>query len=63
MAKDDKQDFTTNENGDLVFTREYLLSRGNCCQSGCQNCPYGYHEKIDPNYPAELQSPWEDQES
>jgi hypothetical protein len=30
------------ENGLLVFTREYHLKRGYCCQSGCRNCPYGF---------------------
>lgn len=30
------------ENGLLVFTREYHLKRGYCCQSGCRHCPYGY---------------------
>jgi hypothetical protein len=28
------------ENGRWVFTREYLLRRGNCCNSGCRHCPY-----------------------
>jgi hypothetical protein len=30
------------ENGLMVFTREYHLKRGYCCQSGCRNCPYGF---------------------
>jgi hypothetical protein len=30
------------ENGLYVFTREYLLKRGYCCQSGCRHCPYGF---------------------
>ncbi|PYP92082.1 MAG: hypothetical protein DMG65_05530 [Candidatus Angelobacter sp. Gp1-AA117] len=30
------------ENGLYVFTREYLLKRGFCCQSGCRHCPYGF---------------------
>jgi len=25
----------------LVFTREYHLKRGYCCNSGCRHCPYG----------------------
>jgi hypothetical protein len=28
------------EDGLLVFTREYLLTRP-CCGNGCRNCPYG----------------------
>ncbi|MCY4523310.1 MAG: hypothetical protein OXB84_01090 [Halobacteriovoraceae bacterium] len=31
-----------------------------CCQTGCPDCPYGYGEKVDPEYPAELQNPWKD---
>jgi hypothetical protein len=30
------------ENGLYVFTEEYLLKRGYCCQSGCRHCPYGF---------------------
>lgn len=32
------------EDGFMVFTSTYLLARGFCCQSGCRNCPYGFHE-------------------
>jgi hypothetical protein len=31
------------ENGLMVFTREYHLKRGYCCQSGCRHCPYGFN--------------------
>ena len=24
----------------LVFTAQYLLRRGYCCNSGCRHCPY-----------------------
>jgi Family of unknown function (DUF5522) len=24
----------------LVFTAQYHLKRGTCCQSGCRHCPY-----------------------
>ena len=30
------------ENGLYVFTEDYLLRRGYCCQSGCRHCPYGF---------------------
>lgn len=30
------------EEGLFVFTAEYLLERGHCCQSGCRHCPYGF---------------------
>jgi Family of unknown function (DUF5522)/Oxidoreductase-like protein, N-terminal len=26
--------------GRVVFTAYYLLRRGECCGSGCTNCPY-----------------------
>ena len=26
--------------GFTVMTREYLLARGYCCESGCRHCPY-----------------------
>jgi len=34
------KDFNWNADGFMVFTREYLLNRGFCCASNCQNCPY-----------------------
>jgi hypothetical protein len=49
-------------NGLMVFTEKYHTERGHCCQSGCKHCPYDYHSKVDPSVPAELQSPWEDEE-
>lgn len=30
------------EGGLFVFTREFLLKRGYCCESGCRHCPYDY---------------------
>jgi hypothetical protein len=30
----------TMEEGKLVFTAEFLLKRGYCCNSKCRNCPY-----------------------
>lgn len=49
-------DFIYDEKGLMILTRQYLLKRGRCCQSGCQNCPYGYANKANPDIPAELQS-------
>jgi len=34
------------EEGYLVFTEQYHLKRGYCCQSGCKHCPFGF--KADP---------------
>jgi hypothetical protein len=53
-------DYIINEEGNLVFTKAYLLKRGHCCQSGCTNCPYGYKDKTDPSVPAEFCDVWED---
>ncbi len=51
------EDFYYNEDGLMIFTAHFLKKRGFCCQSGCRHCPYGIHEKYDPNYPIELQNP------
>ncbi len=29
----------------MVFTKDYLLKRGYCCQNGCLNCPYGFSKE------------------
>jgi hypothetical protein len=42
MATDSAKDFYINEEGLLVFTREYHLKRGVCCGSGCLNCPFDH---------------------
>ena len=31
----------------MVFTEQYHLRRGYCCQSGCRHCPYGYAAEED----------------
>ncbi|AFL82887.1 hypothetical protein Belba_0219 [Belliella baltica DSM 15883] len=33
-------DYYLNENGMMVFTAQYHLRRGYCCDSGCKHCPY-----------------------
>ena len=35
-------DYYFNEQGLLVMTAAYHLSRGYCCGNGCQNCPYDF---------------------
>jgi hypothetical protein len=30
----------------IVFTSEFLLRRGYCCESGCRHCPYGFKKKM-----------------
>ena len=38
-----KEEFHYYMEGDrLVFTENYLILRGFCCQSGCRHCPYGF---------------------
>lgn len=29
------------DDGKFVFTAEYHLKRGHCCNSKCRHCPYG----------------------
>lgn len=38
-------DFYKSEEGYLIFTEQYLLKRGYCCQNGCKHCPYGFTKK------------------
>ena len=38
-------DFYFNKDGYRVFTAQYLLKRGYCCQNGCLHCPYGFDKK------------------
>ena len=51
-------DYYKDDSGNMVLTKAYHLKRGYCCQSGCLECPYDYHDKIDPSIPRELQNPW-----
>ena len=39
------EDFYLNEEGFMVFTKEYHLKRGFCCKSGCLHCPWGYKKE------------------
>ncbi len=34
------------EEGLFVLTRDFLLRRGTCCQSGCRHCPYRPVEQV-----------------
>ena len=33
------------ENGLFIFTENYHLKRGYCCENGCRHCPYGNKSK------------------
>lgn len=35
------------ENGKYVFTAEYLLKRGSCCENGCRHCPYNEADHLE----------------
>jgi hypothetical protein len=37
-----------NADGLVVFTADYLLSRGYCCGNGCKNCPFDYKNVPEP---------------
>nr|WP_223129423.1 DUF5522 domain-containing protein [Sinomicrobium weinanense] len=38
-------DYYLSAEGYKVFTGQYHLKRGYCCESGCRHCPYGYDRK------------------
>lgn len=52
-------DYYINTNGDLVFTKEYHLKRGHCCESNCLHCPY--RDKLDPSIPQEYTNNWSEE--
>ena len=39
-------DYYLSEEGYKVFTEQYHLKRGYCCESNCRHCPYGYDGRI-----------------
>ena len=43
---DDDESFYFNEDGNFVFTAEYLIQRGYCCGNGCLHCPYEYKNVV-----------------
>jgi hypothetical protein len=53
-------DYIINDEGNLIFTSQYLLKRGHCCTSGCINCPYGFGSDVDPNVPVEFMDTLDD---
>lgn len=36
----ESEDYYFNEQGFLVFTENYHLKRGYCCQNKCKHCPW-----------------------
>jgi hypothetical protein len=37
-----------NEQGLMVFTKQYHLEKGYCCGMGCLHCPYNYEKVPEP---------------
>lgn len=37
-----------NEEGYIVFTKQYHLEKGFCCGNGCRHCPYKYENVPEP---------------
>jgi hypothetical protein len=37
-----------NDDGLLVFTRQYHLEKGFCCGNGCLHCPYDFENVPEP---------------
>lgn len=42
------EDFYYNEDGFVVFTEKYHLTKGTCCGNGCKHCPYNYINVSEP---------------
>ena len=38
-------DYYLSPEGYRIFTEQYLLKRGYCCESNCKHCPYGFDPK------------------
>jgi hypothetical protein len=49
MASIPNEHYYIDKNGLMVFTEEYHLERGYCCQNGCRHCPYGNGPVIENN--------------
>mgnify|MGYP001813589190 CR=1 FL=1 len=43
-------DYYLSPEGYRVFTEQYLLRRGYCCESTCRHCPYGFNKNAVPFY-------------
>jgi hypothetical protein len=51
MKKEKNDDFCEyyfNDSGFVVFTEEYLITRGYCCGNGCMHCPYLFKNVPEP---------------
>jgi len=41
----EEEDYYLSAEGYKVFTVQYHLKRGYCCQSNCRHCPYNFDPK------------------
>ena len=39
------EDYYYGPEGYMIFTEQYHLKRGFCCENGCKHCPYGFLKK------------------
>ena len=42
------EDYYLDEQGMLIFTRQYHKNRGYCCGMGCRHCPFEYENVPEP---------------
>jgi len=38
-------DYYYSKEGYIVFTEQYHLKKGFCCENNCKHCPYGFNKK------------------
>jgi len=39
---EENKDYYYSQEGYMIFTEQYHLKRGWCCENGCRHCPYNY---------------------
>ena len=44
-CKEGKPFYLDPETKSTVFTRDFHLERGYCCESSCRHCQYGFNKK------------------
>lgn len=42
------KDFYYDDNGNVVLTESYHISKGYCCGHGCRHCPFEYESVPEP---------------
>ena len=40
----EKGDYYLSPEGYKIFTEQFHLKRGYCCESGCRHCPFGFNQ-------------------